>query len=109
LQLGRAFSRFLFFQVIQRHPVESAATAGDDESLADEKLGQQTGRKQQEWWLGLGILVNIGEGRQGQVWQEWWRRKAGLPLYRARERGRGWTVPEELWPWRAKERKQASC
>lgn len=68
--------------------MESAATGGDDESLADEKLGQQTGRKQQEWWLGLGILVDIGEGRQGQVWQEWWRRKAGLPLYRARERER---------------------
>ena len=48
--------------------MESAATTGgDDESLADEKLGQQTGRKQQEWWLGLGILVDIGEGRQGQV------------------------------------------
>jgi len=44
-----------------------------------------------------------GEARSGTVW----RRRAGLRLYRARERGR--TVPEELWPWRAKERKQASC
>ena len=70
--------------------MESAATTGgDDESLADEKFGQQTGRKQQEWWLGLGILVDIGEGRQGQVWQEWWRRRAGLPIYRAREREGG--------------------
>jgi hypothetical protein len=44
----RGFSRFLFFflAIQQRRPVEAAA-AGDG-SPAAEKLGQQTGRKNQQ-------------------------------------------------------------
>jgi hypothetical protein len=73
--------------------VEAAAAGGDDDeslAMANEKLGQQTGRKQQEWWLGLGILVDIGEVSVESTVE---KKSFCLPLYRAIESGR--TVPEE--------------
>jgi len=56
----RGFSRFLFFllAIQQRRPVEAAA-AGDEGSPAAEKLGQQTGGKNQQGWSWLGILLVV--------------------------------------------------
>jgi len=101
----RGFSRFLFFflaiQEIGR-PVEGSAAAEDGGSPAAEKLEQQTGRENQQegWWWLAGIFCwwpekrrwrgeeRCGNGKNGG------RTQAGLPLYSAREGGRGrcrWT------------------